>query len=107
MISRFGTTYNAFKAMQKMLESTKSKDPVVLMPPDNYIRAMKVDGDVAMPEPAVFYYFTGIRSVFANSPQRELADWVLVAENHRLWIRKIQSKKQRDSLVLQFKKYTN
>jgi hypothetical protein len=105
MSVRFGTSYNAFMAMRKSLLSINAKDPTILIPPRDYVRAMAVKGDPEMPEPAVFYYFTGIRSVSLRSPGLYQANWVLVAENHQLFLRKIRSKPHLDSLITIFQDY--
>jgi len=52
-----------------------ARQVLVLMPPASYFAAHQVTYHV--PEPAVFYYFTGLHTVWANSPQAIHASWVV------------------------------
>jgi len=60
-----------------------------------------------MQEPAVFYYFTGINSVWASSPNVEKANWAIYAGKTGVRVMQIKSKGQLDSLILIYKKFAN
>jgi hypothetical protein len=91
--------------LKTLEKATNIKDVLLLMPPAQYLRETKVEGGFEGCEPAVFYYFTGIRSVFAKSPNVQQANWAFVAEGHRMWLRKINSKQYLDDLLAKYQKY--
>jgi hypothetical protein len=106
MDSRFGTTYEAQMAIVNMLHKVRAVDPVMLFPPKSYVNALKPsDGNFDVPEPAVFYYFTGIRSVDKTSQSVNAANWVLLVRDHKLMVFRIRSDRYRDSLLTVFKQY--
>lgn len=103
---RFGGTYIANMSVLKTLQSkTDLKNVLLLMPPAQYLAEQHVEGGYTPPEPAVFYYYTGIRSVFYKSPNVDSANWAFVAEQHRMWLKKIENKQQLDYLKNLYKKY--
>lgn len=61
---------NSYRISAAVREDLKNKglldSAIVLLPPQGYIDAQKFDYPV--PEPAVFYYYTGVRSKWTNSP---------------------------------------
>ncbi len=100
---RFGSSYMVYKDMERML--SKHKDVVVLLPTTDYMRSVNITY-VDMPEPAIFYYFTGIRSVIANSPDVQLANWTLLASKKGgMRVLDIKSKPQLDSLISLYKPF--
>jgi hypothetical protein len=105
MLFRFGASYNVYKAVVKMVTSSSGPPPIILIPTNNYVRAMKVGGDFLMAEPAVFYYFTGIKGVLATSPDADKANWVLLVEGQQMAIRTIKDKNDFNALVATYKKY--
>jgi hypothetical protein len=102
---RFGASYNGYKTVARMLEAQKAQDVLLLMPPVPYIHEQRVEGGFESAEPAVFYYFTGIKSVCAISPNVRSANWAFVVENHKMWLRKITDPKSLDNLLATYKKY--
>ena len=105
---RFGNNYNAYQAIISTLKANTNnnlKDVLLLLPPAAYTREVKVEGNFEAPEPAVFYYFTGIKSVIAKSPNVDSANWAFVVENHKMWLRKINSKQYIRDLVSIYDKY--
>ena len=102
-IRRFGYSYTVYKDIQNTLGD--KKDVTLLLPPDKYVATKKIP-DLVIPEPAVFYYFTGIKSVWANSPDVSLANWVLLVRGPgQMLVKKISVIHNPDSLLADYKKY--
>ncbi|MFI5195922.1 MAG: hypothetical protein ACHQD8_02440, partial [Chitinophagales bacterium] len=106
MEARFGTTYLVLSAIKRMLISLNAQNVVILLPPRDYIKAAKVqDGSFEVPEPAVFYYFTGYRAIAKNSPEVGRANWALMVENHKMVMRHINNRQFLDSIITLYKPY--
>jgi hypothetical protein len=67
---------------------------LVLVPPSAYFKDRGIDYHV--PEPAVFYYYTGVKTTWINSNMTEKANWIVAAENGKLKIIRV---KERDVLI--------
>lgn len=102
---RFGASYGVYQAITKMVKSANDTNAIILIPTNSYVRAMKVGGDFNMVEPAVFYYFTGIKGVVATSPDVDRANWVLLVEGQQMAIRTIKNKEDFNQLLATYKKY--
>jgi len=105
MINRFGTNYNVYHAIANSLKQQNAVDPVVLLPPKKYLKAMKLEGDFDVVEPEVFYYFTGYKSTSFNSPMSDRAGWALVVENHHPGLKKITDTAVLNAVRNLYKKY--
>jgi hypothetical protein len=103
-IRRFGYSYTVYKDMASLL--TKFDTVTLLLPSTEYAAAKKVP-DLIIPEPAVFYYFTGIRSVNVNSPDAGRANWVMIIKGpDNIAVKKMSYVHNKDTLLAEFKKYT-
>lgn len=79
-VYRLGAPYNASVAVQKMIKSWNMKEePIVLLPPRDYIKRFGID--VTFPEPIVFYYYTGLKSVQPTSKDVMKANLALVFDS--------------------------
>ena len=106
MQTRFGSTYALQIAIKKMLNGVNGQNAVVLLPPRGFLKMMKVDDPgVIIPEPAVFYYFTGYKAVTINSREVNRADWVLLVENRKMAMRHFNDAQTRDSMITLFKRF--
>ena len=105
MLYRFGASYNVYKAVVNNVKASHDPNPVILIPTNTYVRAMKVGGDFNMVEPAVFYYFTGFKGVMATSPDVDKANWVLLVEGQQMAIRTIRDRADFEALLQVYKKY--
>ena len=64
---RLGNSYSiSLAAAENIRKKKQEKTAIVLLPPKEYIKEQQADYPV--PEPAVFYYYTGLRSKWTNSP---------------------------------------
>lgn len=103
-VIRYGKSFIAFKRAASILVRANARDPVILLPPTNYIIEAGVQ-DIEIPEPAMFYYFTGYRSVWANSARAGEANCALVPAKGALMLRPITDKEDLAGLLNLYKKY--
>lgn len=91
-VYRFGGAYNASMAVQTMIKSWNMKEePLILLPPREYVKRFGID--VNFPEPLVFYYYTGLKSVQYISKDVYKANLALVFDGSgQLNIAKIKNK---------------
>ena len=102
---RWGGSYIAFQDIKNKLEKNGGTNVTLLLPTTEYLRAQGVN-DMDMVEPSVFYYFTGINSVWANSPEVAKANWAVVAIKGRgVSLKRIKEKPELDTLISQYIKY--
>jgi len=101
-IERFGSSYAVSKQIADFIK-TKHRSDVVLMPSTAYFNANGIDYHV--PEPAVFYYFTSVKTIWQNCKSGCNANWFVYANNGRLGIDTIQNKAVLDSVLKVFNKY--
>ena len=102
-LKRFGYSYSVFSDVKKVLEH--QKNVVMLLPPNDYVLEKNV-GDLVIPEPAVFYYFTGLKSISANSPEAPRANWYLLPRGPGdVIVKKKDNIQNPDSVLARFRKY--
>jgi hypothetical protein len=100
-VYRYGMSYRFYDQLQQKVKDTSV---VILLPPQAYLKEKHV-ANFAVPEPAVFYYFTGVKSVWINSPNAWQATHALAVSGHSLQLPKIKNKEGRDSLISYWKHY--
>src|ERR1700712_2302722 len=66
MTGRFGLPYTICMRVKDVLAQKKVKDAVVLFEPNSYYRD-SLHMQLRVPEPAVFYYYTGLKGVWTTS----------------------------------------
>jgi hypothetical protein len=102
-VERFGYSYTVFSDVAQVL--ARFKNVVVLLPPNDYVKTKMAHGFV-VPEPAVFYYFTGLKSVCANSADVSLANWALIVRGDaNIVVRKMSMIPNADSLLDVYRQY--
>ena len=74
-----------------------------MVPPSAYFKERGVDYDV--PEPAVFYYYTGLRTTWINSPIAMEADWMVIADKGRYQVVPVTDKTVLSDSINNLKKY--
>ena len=101
---RWETDYTYSKQIADYFKQNKIKDSVlVLLPPTNYFKECGINYHV--PEPAVFYYYTGLKTVWPDSKEAIKANWYIRANNGKLVIERVEDKKQLQDSILAFKKF--
>jgi len=99
---RYGAQYVVSLMIKDYFEKNKIKDPVVLLEPNDYLQ--KTAG-FKMPEPIVFYYFTGLHALWLNSSNVEDATYMVYITQRGLRFQPITSKEQLQSILNQYKQY--
>ncbi len=112
-LERWGGGYYYSKAITGYFEEKgQAKKALVLMPPSDYFTANGMDYYV--PEPAIFYYMTGLKTLWPNVNDNMnphwyqngiRPNWYVHAANGQMMIDSIQSPAQLDSLVKAFNQY--
>lgn len=104
-ISRFGYSYVIYKEVAGVFESAKIKNPVLLLPPDAFLKERRVT-NLAVVEPAIFYYFTGHKAVWYNSPGVAAANCALVPDNNgKVVLKRITTPEDLNNIITAYKKY--
>lgn len=93
MARRFRLDYTLSKQIADSFRIKKIFDPLVLLPPSSSFK--KAGLNYVVPEPAVFYYFTGLRTVAYNGPMAMKANYMVLLKGKRFTIVPVT-----DSLVL-------
>lgn len=104
LIIRLGNSYNISKNIADYIKKNNllADSLLILLPPKDYLKQNNVDYPV--PEPAVFYYYTGLKSVWANSSNAEKANYAVVYMNKNLRLAPV-NKQQLDQLLVLYRKY--
>jgi hypothetical protein len=103
-IERYGTEYTYSKRIagffrQKGIE----KNVLVLFPPTAYFKSKGIDYHV--PEPAVFYYFTGLKTIWVDSRDAIKANWVVRVDSTQMVIDSVLNTAMLADTIQAFKKF--
>ncbi len=101
---RWGNDYLFSKQIAQSFARKKSGEKaLVLLPPTDYFKERNIDYNV--PEPAVFYYYTGLKTVWINSKDALRAGWMVRAVEGSLLIDSVRSRKDLADSIRAFTKY--
>jgi len=103
---RYANQYAVAKEIERQVREAKDTAAVVLLPPNAYVEqnSPQVIQYMRMPEPVVFYYYTGLKAVWTNSPEVNKANWALIIQNNNVQIARI-TPEQRASLLDMYKNF--
>jgi hypothetical protein len=106
MMARLHNSYFiSYNIADYLRKNKKDSGALILLPPNDYIKENKVDFPV--PEPAVFYLYTGLKSVTANNKGVEKANFALIVQpGANLNIIELNDQNRPQVLAL-FRKYKN
>jgi hypothetical protein len=103
-LSRYQTDYLFAKNVTGFFEKRGNADKVLLLlPPSDYFSANGLQ--IHVPEPAVFYYFTGLKTIWANSPEASKANWFITDKNGGLAFDSVTNKQVLQDTIAAFKKF--
>jgi hypothetical protein len=103
-VNRYGYDYMFPKTVASFFEKKGNVSKVLLLvPTTDYFKQHGVDIHVV--EPSVFYYFTGLKTVWAHSPKAVNANWVLTVDKGQLVFDSVTSKAMLMEKIDSFKKY--
>lgn len=98
--ARFGNNYTYTKVIGDSIKSKAGTDALVLIPPTSYFSKMGVNYHV--PVSPVFYYYTGIKTVWANNPHAAEANWYVRVNNGRIVVEPATDKKALQDTIAAF-----
>jgi len=104
LVMRLGSGYIvSYNVADFMRKNKQEKGALILLPPVEYLQKNKVDFPV--PEPAIFYYYTGLKSVTVNNKGSEKANFAIVYYNNNLQLVPLndQNRKEIMDVFRQFK----
>jgi hypothetical protein len=103
---RFGNYYILSKKIAELLDSTGNKKNVlILVPSTTYFKERGITYHV--PEPAVFYYFTGLKTTWPDNHDAETATWYVTANQGNIFIENVASQLHFADTLALFRKYNS
>jgi hypothetical protein len=103
---RYGISYTISMRVLEAMRKKRLAHPVILMEPNSYYRdSLKIYPKVYVPEPAVFYYYTGLKGVWTNSPDVEKANFLLRISGKGAVLDTIKSPQHLHEILDRYKKY--
>jgi hypothetical protein len=107
MKARYGITYVISLKVKEVLESKHVVHPVVLFEPNSYYRdSLHIYPNVHAPEPALFYYYTGLEGVWTNSPDANKANCLVRVSPKGVALDLIKTPQQLQQILAFYKKFT-
>jgi hypothetical protein len=95
----------SIKVLDAMIRK-KVAHPVILFEPNSYYRdSLHIYPNIRAPEPAVFYYYTGLQGVWTNSPDVTKANFLLRISKKGAGLDTIKSPQQLQEILARYKKY--
>lgn len=107
MKSRYGISYVISISVKEAIEKKRVANPVILFEPNGYYRdSLHLYPKVRAPEPAVFYYYTGLEGVWVNSPDAEKANFLVRVSKKGVTLDAIRNKEELQKILAFYRKYT-
>lgn len=105
--ARYGISYIISMKVKEVVEKRKMRHAVILFEPNSYYRdSLHIYNAVRAPEPAVFYYYTGLEGVWTNSPDVNKANFIVrVSQKKGVTLDEIRSPQQLQQILDRFKKF--
>jgi hypothetical protein len=101
---RWEESYTISKQITNLLPKNYNINTgLVLIPPSAYFAERKIDYHV--PEPAVFYYYTGLRTTWINSSEAVKANWMVTANSGSLKLVPVSNEKDLLDSINVFQQY--
>ncbi|HUB59907.1 MAG TPA: hypothetical protein VL978_04355 [Puia sp.] len=105
--SRYGISYLISIRVKEVVESRHVANPVILFEPNSYYRdSLHIYPTVRAPEPAVFYYYTGLEGVWVNSPDADKANFLVRVGKKGVSLDAIRTPEQRRQILAYYRKFT-
>lgn len=105
MAARYGVGYSICMKVKEFVEKKKLVDPVILFEPNSYYRD-SLHIPIKVPEPAVFYYYTGLTGVWMTSKDVKKARFLLQISNKGVNMEEIQSPAQLQQILAHYRNFT-
>lgn len=104
---RYGIAYTISMKVKEVVEKRNMPHAVILFEPNSYYRdSLHIYGTIRAPEPAVFYYYTGLEGVWTNSPDVNKANFIVrITQKKGVTLDEIRSPQQLQQILAGFKKF--
>lgn len=103
---RYGISYTISMRVLDAIRKKKMTNAVILFEPNSYYRdSLHIYPNVHAPEPALFYYYTGLEGVWTNSPNVGRANFLLRISRKGAALDTIRSPQQLQEILARYKKY--
>ena len=104
---RYGISYTISMRIKEAVEKRKMPHAVILFEPNSYYRdSLHIYPAIRAPEPAVFYYYTGLEGVWTNSPDVNKANFIVrISQKKGVTLDDIRSPQQLQQILAGFKKF--
>lgn len=107
MKDRYGVTYVISMRVKEVLEQKHLTHPVILFEPNSYYRdSLHIYPNIHAPEPALFYYYTGLEGVWINSPDAGRATFLVRISKKGVSLDPIKTPQQLQQILAFYKKFT-
>lgn len=101
---RFGNDYIFTKNIADFFQKKGIADSVLIfMPPTSYFLTNGVEYHV--PEPAVFYLHTGVKTIWVQSKDAIKANWYVYLQDKKIQIDTVPPKEDFKKMIKEFEKY--
>jgi hypothetical protein len=105
--SRYGISYVISMRVKEVMEKRNISNAVILLEPNGYYRdSLHIYPNVHAPEPAVFYYYTGLEGVWINSPDVEKANYLVRVTKKGVTLDAIKTPEQLRQVLAFYRKFT-
>jgi hypothetical protein len=105
--SRYGVPYVISISVKQAVETKHLANPVILFEPNSYYRdSLHIYPNVKAPEPAVFYYYTGLEGVWTNSPDVGRANYLVRVTKKGVALEAIRTPEQLKQVLAYYRKFT-
>jgi hypothetical protein len=104
---RYGISYVISLRVKEVVENKHITHPVILFEPNSYYRdSLHIYPNVRAPEPAVFYYYTGLEGVWTNSPDVAKANYLVRVTKKGVTLDAIRNPQQLQQILAFYRKFT-
>ncbi|HTI07089.1 MAG TPA: hypothetical protein VL832_01000 [Puia sp.] len=105
MTARFGLNYTICAKVKEYMTKKKIVNPVILFEPNSYYRD-SLHIQVRVPEPAVFYYYTGLKGVWTTSAEVNKANYLVRISKKGVNLDQIRTPEQLQQILARYQKFT-
>ena len=105
MTTRFGLNYTICEKIKEYMTKKNITNPVILFEPNSYYRD-SLHIQVRVPEPAVFYYYTGLKGVWTNSAEVNKANFLVRISKKGVNLDQIRTPEQLQLILARYQKFT-
>lgn len=105
MKARYGVSYTICMKVKEYVDKKQLIDPVILFEPNSYYRdSLRIQ--IRVPEPAVFYYYTGLRGVWTTSRDVNKARFLVRISKKGVSLDEIRSPAQLQQILANYRNFT-